>query len=106
MNRIRQDIVIEDWPLSKTGDKKFFGYLVAVGAFPFDWDGEEDSWIPYADFAYNKEYTRYKLPQNEFLEDLLKQLFNTLECNTVLKYNHKQKVWIDQYDTGYLVQEP
>lgn len=98
---ISQQLAIKDWPLSKVGDKKFFGYVVAMGMFPFDWC--DDALVPYVDFAYNDAYERFRLPNDENLRrDLHDILFSNLEASGGI-YG---KVWIGRTPDGYYVTLP
>ena len=103
MDVIDQRLIVQDWPLAKPGDEQFFGYVVALGVFPRDWTLEGE--IPFADFAYNNDYTRYRIPQDETLiNGLLKYLSANLEmCRDIGMH---AKVWIKRTETGYEVDLP
>jgi len=51
MDVIEQKLVVKEWPLTKPGDERFFGYVVAVGVFPREW--KDDGFLAYVDFAYH-----------------------------------------------------
>ena len=100
---IEQKLVVKDWPLKKPGDEKFFGYIVALGVFPVDWSLEGE--LRFADFAYNDEYTRYHIPNDEsLLKGLLEYLSANLQmCGDVGMHG---KVWIYRTEEGYKVDLP
>lgn len=80
MDLIEQRLVVRDWPLTKPGDERFFGYVVAVGVFPRG--GVDDDLFAYADFAYNDRYARYRLPNDKGLRNqLLEHLYCNIEMN-------------------------
>ena len=105
MELINQQLKVKDWPLTKAGDEKFFGYVVAMGVFPREW-GDEDGMTQYADFAYNDAYERYRLPDDEGLK---KQLHDMLwhNLNGVAHAGDIYgKVWIKRSEHGYAVELP
>ena len=104
MQIIEQKLVVKDWPLKKPGDEKFFGYVVAVGVFPGDSSGAGE--FSFADFAYNNEYTRYRLPKDA---GLLNGLLEYLACNLEmwgLGQTTYGKVWVKLTEHGYKVELP
>jgi len=104
MDLIHQKLLVKDWPLKKAGDELFFGYVVAVGWFPRDWS--ETGMFAYADFAYNNDYFRYRLPDDP---NLIKQLLGYVSGNleTLMKFGDVYgKVWIELTDKGYTVDLP
>jgi hypothetical protein len=103
MDIIEQKLVVKDWPLKQPGDEMFFGYVVALGVFPRDWTLEGE--IPFADFAYNNDYTRYRIPCDEsLLNGLLKFLSaNLTMCGDVGMHG---KVWIELTKEGHKVYLP
>ena len=104
MDLIDQQLVVKDWPLKNPGDEAFFGYVVAVGVFPRDWNAE--SLFAYVDFAYNESYTRYRLPHDEGLRtQLLQYLVTNLETleGSGEVYG---KVCVSLTDQGYEVSLP
>ena len=102
---IRQQLEVQDWPLTKPGDAKFFGYVVALGVFVKDWCAE-DGMIPYVDFAYNDRYTRYRLPADESLKKQLHAfLWNNIHDETGTG-GVDSKVWIELSASGYSVDLP
>ncbi len=104
MNVISQLLVVRDWPLQKPGDEVFFGYVVAVGAFPGDWSNE--GMFAYADFAYNDSYIRYRLPNDEgLLNELLKYLRINIEMHGAGDGVYG-KVWVKRVEEGYVVDLP
>ena len=104
MDLIHQKLVVKEWPLKKPGDEKFFGYVVAVGVFPGDWSNEGE--IPFADFAYNDRYCRYRLPCEEsLLKGLMKYLCENLALSGEGLGMHG-KVWIRRTEQGYKVDLP
>lgn len=102
---IEQHLLVKEWPLVKIGDEKFFGYIVALGVFPREW-ADDDGMFHYVDFAYNDDYERYKLPQDEGLK---KQLHAMLWHNL---NGHSSpadiygKVWIKRIKNGHVVELP
>lgn len=104
---ISQHIEVKPWPLSKVGDEKFFGYVVAMGVFPREW-GQAGGLMPYVDFAYNEGYERYHLPNDD---DLMEQLHDMLRDNIHGAGRDDGdgiygKVWIFLTPKGYLVELP
>jgi hypothetical protein len=104
MDVIDQRLIVQDWPLTKPGDEKFFGYVVAMGVFPRDWSSE--GMIRFVDFAYNNDYTRYHLPNDIGLMRRL-QLFlcDNIEMEAA-GYGAYGKVWIKRTGDGYEVDLP
>ena len=102
---IVQRLNILDWPLSKVGDEKFFGYVVAMGVFPKEW-GAEDGMTQYVDFAYNDSYARYRLPDDR----LLKKQLHCYLWDNLNGVGHTGdiygKVWIKLTEHGYAVDLP
>ena len=104
MNVISQLLVVKDWPLQKPGDEMFFGYVVAVGVFPIDWSNE--GMFAYADFAYHDHYSRYRLPDDEgLIELLMKFLAGNLEMNGA-GLGIYAKVWVKRTMNGYELELP
>ena len=104
MDLINQQLVVKEWPLKKPGDAKFFGYVVAMGAFPRDWT--DDGMIVFVDFAYSERYERYRLPNDEGLR---KQLPEQLEENMAMYADYGDiygKVWVTLTEKGYKVDQP
>lgn len=101
---IEQRLEIKDWPLRQPGDEKFFGYVVAIGIFPREWQ-DEDGMTHYVDFSYNDTYERYRLPNDESLR---KQLFEMLLLNldNSIGGGIYGKVWIKRLEKGYAVDLP
>jgi hypothetical protein len=99
MELISQQLEVKDWPLVEVGQEKFFGYVVAMGVFPNDWD---ETMTHYVDFAYNDAYERYRLPQHEGLR---KQLFQYLWDN-LHPGDIYGKVVIKRFKDGYCVGLP
>jgi hypothetical protein len=103
MDVIQQQLVVKEWPLKKPGDEQFFGYVVALGAYPSNW---EEGMYSFADFAYGDSYTRYRLPPDEGLR---KQLLAYLEGSMALvgeSCGLYAKVWVTLTDQGYKVDLP
>ncbi len=102
MDLIDQQLVIKDWPLTKIGDEKFFGYVVAMGIFPRDW-GEEHGMIAYVDFAYNDSYERFRLPEDMHLKrHLMSFLWDNMN-GVAGSHDIYGKVWIKLTKKGYSV---
>src|SRR5690242_18679274 len=101
MNVIDQRLIVKEWPLKKPGDELFAGYVVAVGVFPCKWS--EGGMFPYADFAYNDSYSRYRLPsESALINELLKYLCSNLE--TIGSFGDIYgKVWVRLTEKGYEV---
>jgi hypothetical protein len=100
-----QLLPIEEWPLKKEGDERFFGYVVALGVCDYDPDAQ-DGMRGYVDFSYGNSYTRYELPDDESLK---RQLFEKLRGN--ISYcadtgSVYEKVWITRRAQGYSVEAP
>ena len=101
MKIIQQQLELKDWPLTKIGDTKFFGYVVSIGVVTGDWDIEEMAC--YVDFAYNTRYERYLLPSDENLRiELSKMLLENMNHEHGL-YN---KVHVTRMENGYFVELP
>ena len=86
MDIIDQNLVVRDWPLKEPGDEAFFGYVVAVGVFPRN--GQGNYFFGYVDFFYRDHYFRYRLPQdknliNELLEHFAMNMETVLERGSV-----------------------
>ena len=104
MDVIEQKLVVKEWPLTKPGDERFFGYVVAVGVFPREW--KDDGFLAYVDFAYHDNYTRYQLPHNEALKvQLLQQLVENLASHAAGAGIHG-KVWVTLTNEGFKVSLP
>ena len=104
MNVIEQKLVVKDWPLKQPGDEMFFGYVLAVGVFPFDWN--EKGMFLYADFAYGDGYSRYRLPADcKLIDQLMLHLCANLQTAKELN-NIFGKVWIELTKEGYKVSLP
>jgi len=104
MQIIEQKLVVRDWPLKEPGDEAFFGYIVALGVFPGEWD--DATMFRYADFAYSNSYTRYRLPNDPtLLNELAKYLNSNFEmCGT--GHGIYGKVWVFLTKEGYKVDLP
>ena len=102
--RVIQDIEIKEWPLTKLGDAKFFGYVVAMGLLPYEWN-DDSKMFRYVDFAYNDSYERFLLPDDDKLRNQLEQ---TLRANldSIGNGGIYGKVWIRLGPAGYSVQLP
>jgi hypothetical protein len=101
MDIIEQRLVVKDWPLAKPGDELFFGYVVAVGVFPREWNDE--GLFAYVDFAYNDSYTRYRLPKDQALKvQLLHQLLDNIASHDAGNGIYG-KVWVTLTSAGYKV---
>jgi len=104
MQIIEQKLVVKDWPLKKPGDELFFGYVLALGVFPGDWNN--DSMFAYADFAYNDTYTRYRLPNDDGLLNELSKYFSSNLEMCISGLGIFGKVWIKLTEKGYEVELP
>jgi hypothetical protein len=93
----RQQPVTLDWPLNKPGDEKFFGYVVAVGVVPGEYG--------YAEFEYNGDVTRYRMPDDGLCDLLLGHLRNNILCHRADDGMY-DKVWIRRTEKGYEVELP
>jgi len=85
------------------GDEDFFGYIVAVGLFPDpSWDWKDQDHFVYADFYYNGEYTRYRLPQDDNLvSQLKKRVFDNIRELHDTDYScFSTKIWIERLPNG------
>lgn len=102
---ISQNIAIKDWPLLKPGDEKFFGYVVAIGLLPYAW-GEAGGLIPYVDFSYNDEYSRYHLPTDKRLRKSLHEMLRFNLHGAQQGDGIYGKVWIKLTMKGYVVDLP
>jgi len=69
MDIIEQKLVVQEWPLRHVGDNRLFGYLVAVGLFPCA--AVPGGQFAFADFVWKDTYTRYRVPPQLELTDLL-----------------------------------
>ena len=104
MDVIDQRLVVREWPLKNPGDEQFFGYVVAVGAFPRG--GGDENWFAYADFLYGDSYTRYRLPDDDdLLNGLMAFLRNSVEMGIGGCGIHG-KVWVRVTEEGTEVSLP
>jgi len=104
MTTIKQTLTVNDWPLTKAGDTGFFGYVVAMGIHPGEWERED--MFTYVDFAYSHDYTRYRLPAHD---GLIKQLSEMLQGNIWELINADSfmgKVHITRGEQDYTVELP
>ena len=104
MHVVEQKLVVRDWPLIKTGHRKFFGYVVGMGVLPREWC--EGGMISYVDFAYNDDYVRYRLPDDsELIKHLSVVLWGNIadggEVGSLMG-----KVWIKRTEQGHAVELP
>lgn len=105
MDVITQNLVVQDWPFKKVGDKLFLGYIVAMGVVHRDW-GEPEGCIQYVDFAYNDRYCRYRLPSDPTLKsDLFKHLRANLD-GCASEDGIYRKLWISRTEGGYSISLP
>lgn len=102
---ISQHIEVKPWPLSKVGDEKFFGYVVAMGVFPKEW-GEHGGLIAYVDFAYNDAYERFHLPDDKKLRKALHEMLRFNLHGAGQDDGIYGKVWIFLTKKGYVVELP
>jgi hypothetical protein len=69
MHVIHQQLIVREWPLKQVGDKRMFGYLVAVGLFPCA--AVPGGRFAFADFMWKDTYIRYRVPAELEALDLL-----------------------------------
>ena len=101
---IDQRLEVKDWPLKEVGDEHFFGYIVALGVFPQDWD--DDKTFLFADFAYNDAYERYRLPCQFELIGKLHQHMSKNMWDHANGHGLYENLWIKLTSDGYDVTTP
>ena len=96
---MNKQTVIKEWPLKKTGQELFFGYVIGMGVYQNEeWDWE--STVRWVHFRHQWDII-YKIPHDE---SLIRQLAAMLEMNMYSPDNEGEmygKVWIKKLSKGY-----
>lgn len=117
MEIIQQKLVIHDWPLTKVGDERFFGYVMAMGIFPKYWACSAEEWAKYADtafsddpyvkyvdFIYGNKYERFQIPNDERLFEQLSGCFFE-NWDRLEDGGSRGKVWVKLTEQGFVVEQ-
>lgn len=104
MQIIHQQLEVKEFPVREVGDKKFMGYIVGIGFHYGDWGNKE--MFVYADFAYNSDYVRYRIPNDvEFLKQLNDWLLYNTQC-VIEEFGVYGKLHIARTEKGYTMELP